>query len=615
MSAVDALHSRQTIWNRPSARFLLFAIVGVVAGLGAITFQYLSQLVETFTLICVAGYSPPQPLGDDNIFNATPAEFSPILLIASITLGGLVSGFLVFTFAPEAEGHGTDAAIEAYHQKNGIIRARIPLIKLLASAITIGTGGSGGREGPIAQIGAGFGSILGSFLRLSTRDRRILLATGLAAGIGAIFRAPLAGAIFAAEILYRDADIESEVIVPSVISSTIAYSVYTQTISPEKRYSPIFGNSINYTLQSPMELVPLAFLSLVLVVVGIIYIKVFYGTQRVFNRLPVPKLFRPAIGAALTGFTALGLYFGFSENVHALAVLTTGYGILQATFTDCSSVGVVLLLTVGLLKILTTSLTISSGGSAGVFGPSLVIGGCVSGAIGLLVNQYWPGITPKPEVFAIVGMAGFFSGCAHAPISTIVMVSELTGDYELLVPTMWVSTICFLLCHRWTIYSKQIPSRIDSPAHFGERQIDILEGIFVGSIPLQTRATIEPKMTLRNIAPIIANSKQNYFPVVTKDGDLIGIFTTDDTRPYLLDRTIWDLAVADDMMTTVLITLTPDDDLNTALDRFTQYNHDELPVVDVNNRRKLLGLLRRKDVIAAYNQRLAILRKEREENS
>jgi len=599
-----------TTWRHNGSRFLMYAVVGVIAGLGAITFQYLSQLVALFALVSIAGYAPLQPLGEENIFHVVPSDFSPLLLIASITLGGLVSGFLVFTFAPEAEGHGTDAAIEAYHQKKGIIRARIPLVKLVASAITIGTGGSGGREGPIAQIGAGFGSLLAVWLGLPARDRRILLAAGLAGGIGAIFRAPLAGAIFAAEILYRDADIESDVIVPSVITSTIAYSVYTRSISIEKRYDPLFGNSINYTLQSPMELIPLALLAVVLVMVGIFYIRFFYGTHHVFNRIPIPKPLKPALGACLAGLAALGLYHWYGNDMRALAVLTTGYGLLQSTFTDCASVGIPLLLSVGLIKIMTTSLTISSGGSAGVFGPSLVIGGCISGAVGLFLNQYWPGITPKPEVFAIVGMAGFFSGCAHAPLSTIVMVSELTGDYRLLLPTMWVSTLCFVFCRRWTLYSKQVPSRVDSPAHFGDRQIDILEGLLVESIPLEPQITVSPRASFREIAQILSDHRQNYFPVVNEKGELEGIFTANDVWPFLSGGLLLDLAIATDALSGPPVTISQKDDLNVALERFTQFNHDELPVVDPANPKRLIGMLRRKDLLAIYLDRVHAIREQ-----
>jgi CIC family chloride channel protein len=201
-------------------------------------------------------------------------------------------------------------------------------------------------------------------------------------------------------------------------------------------------------------------------------------------------------------------------------------------------------------------------------------------------------------------MAGFFAGCAHAPISTIVMVSELTGDYSLLVPTMWVSTLCFILCHRWTIYEKQVPSRLDSPAHRGDFLVNILEGIGVKDVPWTKRRTIPEGMTLQEILHMLAESRQHYFPVVDNDGRFVGIFSTNDVRSYLYNELIWELANARDVMNTRVISVMPDDDLNTALTRFTELNLDELPIVAVDRPTELLGMLRRKDVIACYNQRL-----------
>jgi CIC family chloride channel protein len=233
----------------------------------------------------------------------------------------------------------------------------------------------------------------------------------------------------------------------------------------------------------------------------------------------------------------------------------------------------------------------------------MVIGGCLGGATGLVLHDWWPEASPRPEVFAIVGMAGFFSGCAHAPISTIIMVSEMTGDYRLLLPAMWVSTLCFLLCQRWKLYEKQVPSRLDSPAHRGDFLVDILEGICVRDVPCAARRSVPESMPLRDILKLLPETRQNYFPVIDEPGRLLGIFSTDDVRAYLYNESIWQLAVARDVMTTRLVTVTPDDDLNTALQRFTELNLDELPVLDGAGGR-LLGMLRRKDVIAVYNRRL-----------
>ena len=375
-----------------TGKWLLFSvIVGAVAGLGAIVFDIASQSIRHIALEQIAGYVPAETAGENRIF-AAPGHpiFSPLSLIAVISVGGLLSGILVIRFAPEAEGHGTDAAIAAFHHKRGYIRPIVPIIKLAASALTIGSGGSGGREGPIAQIGAGFGSYLGTILKLPARDRRILLAVGMGAGIGAIFRAPLAGALFAAEILYRSADLEGDVIVPAAVASTISYSVFSFWLPADVRFLPLFGKQLQFQMSSVLELIPMTLLAAALVAVAVMIIKLFYGIHRLFKASPLPAWLRPVLGAAATGVIGLMLYWSRGGDVRSLAVLGTGYGVLQTALTDPSSLGISLLLSLALLKILTTSMTISSGGSGGVFGPSMVIGACTGATVGLVLHGLWP---------------------------------------------------------------------------------------------------------------------------------------------------------------------------------------------------------------------------------
>ena len=203
-----------------------FVLIGIIAGLGSIVFHYLCQLGIHYFMDLMAGYRPPAPAGEHHLLPQTRTPFNRWVLLFLPAFGGIISGWLVYTFAPEAEGHGTDAAINAYHRAGGFIRSRVPVIKTITSAITLTTGGSGGREGPIAQIGAGFGSFLATRLNLSERERRIMMAAGIGAGVGSIFRAPLAGALFAAEVLYKDPEFESEVIIPAGISSVVAYCLF-----------------------------------------------------------------------------------------------------------------------------------------------------------------------------------------------------------------------------------------------------------------------------------------------------------------------------------------------------------------------------------------------------
>ena len=364
---------------RAQARLLGLAIlVGIVAGLGAIVFYLATRIVEHYALGTIVGYHQPVRPGGESELGWLPVwvtAFRPWLLLIVPTVGGLLSGFLVYTFAPEAEGHGTDSVIDAYHRKQGQIRPRVPLIKIIASAITIGTGGSGGREGPIAQIGAGFGSLLASSLRLSVADRRTLMAAGMGAGIAAIFRAPLAGALFAAEVLYRSPEFEPEVIMPAAIASVVSYCTYGLYTG----WEPLF-NTPDLAFTNPLRLGPYLLLVLFMIPLAALYTRTFYGMVHVFHRLPVRPHFRPAIGAFLTGLVGLILYYAFGRQ-EVLAVLAFGYGSIQQAITDGpGGISIAVLLAIALGKILTTSLTIGSGGSGGVFGPSMVIGGCGGGA-------------------------------------------------------------------------------------------------------------------------------------------------------------------------------------------------------------------------------------------
>jgi CIC family chloride channel protein len=595
-------------WKSSGKWTLLSVLVGVIAGIGGIVFQFLGQVVVHYSLVQFAGFAPREAAGEHGIFDhAHLGEFDPWHIVLIMTIGGFLSGLLVYTLAPEAEGHGTDAAIDAFHNKRGRIRGRIPFVKTLASAITIGTGGSGGREGPIAQIGAAFGSFLGEILQLSSRDRRILLAAGVGAGVGAVFRAPLAGALFAAEILYSESDLETDVIIPAATASIIGYSVYTLWLPESVRHLPLFGGKLqSYAWSSPLELIPYGAMALVLVLFAALYVKVFYGVQKLFERTPIPKIFRPALGAALAGIVAVAMYEFCGRDRRSLAVLSIGYGTLQDSLAQAADVGPWLLLGIGVVKILTTSLTISSGGSGGVFGPSVVIGGCIGSAVGLIFHRFWPEVVQRPESFGLVGMAGFFAGCGRAPFSTIIMVSEVTGGYGLLLPTMWVSTLTFVLCGPWKLYSKQVPSRLESPAHRGDFLVDILEGLRVDDV-FQRRDDVEliPESTsLEDIVHLLAETQQHYFPVVDSDGGIVGIFSGDDVRSYLYDQTLWKLANARDVMNSRVISVTPQDDLNTAMRCFTAIAIDELPVLDSKDHGKLLGTLRHQDAISAYNRRL-----------
>jgi len=566
-----------------------YVLIGLIAGLGSIIFHYLCQLGLHFFMDHLAGYRPHTPAGELPLFTPTTTPFNRWILFSLPALGGIFSGWLVYTFAPEAEGHGTDAAIDAYHNGGGFVRGRIPFIKTIASAFTITSGGSGGREGPIAQIGAGFGSFLATKLRLPDRERRIMLAAGMGAGIGSIFRAPLAGALFATEVLYRDPEFESEVLIPAGISSVVAYCLFCLFFG----WGSLFESG-DFVFQNPLELGPYTVLALVLVVGGFLYVKSFYGIYELFKKINIPNHLKPALGGLCTG--AIGFFLP--------QTLAFGYGFAQMALDN--QLPTVFLLGLAFGKILTTSFSIGSGGSGGVFGPSVVIGGALGGAVGRVFHAIMPGVVPHPGAFVVVGMAGFFASVSNAPISTIIFVSEMTNSYHLLLPSMLVCTIAYLLSRRWTIYIKQVKGKLDSNAHRGDFFVDVLAAIRVKELmPHLRKAQLIPEdMEFSQFREVFKSSQHHYFPVVNKEKKLTGIFSTNDIRGVLFDKEIGELVRMKDVAGTDIIYTTPSEDLNEVLKKFTIRNLHRIPVVKDEDHSFLLGMLDRQEVIEFYNQRI-----------
>ena len=566
-----------------------FILIGLIAGFGSIFFHFLCQIGSHFLLDQLAGYRPPAPPGEGHLFEPTQTVFNRWTLLFLPVFGGLISGWLVYTFAPEAEGHGTDAAIDSYHNKGGFIRGRIPIIKTFASAITLTSGGSGGREGPIAQIGAGFGSFLATKLKLSDRERRIMLAAGMGAGVGSIFRAPLAGALFAAEVLYRDPEFESEVIIPAGISSVVAYCVFCLVFG----WGSLFETE-PFVFRNPLELGPYTVLAVVLAAGGLLYVKAFYGVQGAFKKLNLPNHIKPAIGGLLTG--AIGFFLP--------ETLSFGYGFAQMALDN--ELPALILLALALGKILTTSFSIGSGGSGGVFGPSVVIGGALGGAVGRFFHEIMPNVVTQPGAFVVVGMAGFFAGVSNTPISTIIFVSEMTNSYHLLLPGLLVCSLTYLISQKWTIYDKQAKSKIDSNAHRGDFFVDILEAIRVKELTGQFRKVqlIPQDMTLKRFRKIFSSSHQHYYPVVDKENRLTGIFSINDIRGVIFDQEIGDLVRMKDVANPDIIYTTPSEDLNAVLKKCTIRNLQRVPVVRDDDHAVLIGMLDRRALIECYNKRV-----------
>ena len=488
--------------------------IGIVAGLGAIAFMFAIDWVTQASLGQIVGYLPPSPIGEGQ--NDLQPIARPWLLPLVTALGALLSGIIVFSLAPEAEGHGTDAAIDAIHHKAGRVRARIPPIKLVASAITIGTGGSGGREGPTAQISAGFGSLLAQWLGLSVQERRIAVAVGMGAGIGSIFRAPLGGALMAAEILYIH-DLEVEALIPALIASIVGYSIFSTVYG----YVPIFGDQGNIGFMHPIQLLYYALLGVICGLGGLLYERSFYGITSVFHRLNLPRSVKPAIGGLLVGGLGIALP----------GVLHTGYGWVQIGMSQRLlelPLWSVLLLPFG--RILATSLSIGSGGSGGIFGPGMVIGGMLGASFWRLAHGVLPEMPADPAPVVIIGMMALFGGIAHAPLAVMLMVAEMTGNLSLLAPAMVAVAISTALVGDRTIYHSQLPTRADSPAHRVRFSFPLLSSLLVrdamtplGSTSGWTEAAVrlEPDQTLDVALDKLAEAGRSQ-AVVAEDEQIVG---------------------------------------------------------------------------------------------
>lgn len=583
---------RFSFFGRDVARRIgISVLIGVVSGLGALAFFVCLEWLRWYCLGYLAGAPAPAPAGERLVHLAVETPYRAWVLFILPVLGGLISGFVVYTFAPEAEGHGMDAMIDSFHNLKGIIRTRVPYVKSIASIVTLSTGGSAGREGPIAQIGAGFGSWVARVLKLSTRERRIFVLAGCAAGLGAIFRAPLGAAITSVEVLYRE-DFESEAIIPCVISSVIAYSLFTYFFG----FEPIFSTP-RFAFRDPRELIAYAVLGLICAPIGGFYVNFFYGTRNYFRKkfAKVPRHFRPAIGGAGVGLIALVVP----------QAIGGGYGYLQLAIYGELAIWVMLLAAAA--KIVTTSLTIGSGGSGGVFGPTLFIGGMLGGAVGFVGHALFPEIVQQPGAYVLVGMAGFFAGVAKAPLGALLMVSEMTWSYGLLPPLMLVSVIAILFNRFSSIYEKQLANKFQSPAHECDLTINVMSEMTVSQVfkPEQAFVKLRSDTRFAELRAVIASTRQYVFPVVDDAQRLIGVLPLKNVRNVMFEDSLSDLVVVGELAAPP-VSLTLDQDLNSALVSFLQSGYNQIPVVRFQDgAQQLLGMLSHEDVIAAYHEEVS----------
>ncbi|MEM3202793.1 MAG: chloride channel protein [Saccharolobus sp.] len=568
--------------------FILGIILGIIAGLAATVFYELLHVFEYIFIFRFINMSYPRPLGEGGTLDFVFHPGNYLLIPVSTTIGGLISGIIVYTLAPEAEGHGTDAVIKAYHYFQGKIRWIVVPVKIIASAITIGSGGSAGREGPTAQFSAGIGSIVADLLHLSPDDRRKAVAVGIGAGIGTIFKTPIGGAILAAEILYRR-DIEPEIIYPAIIASAIGYTIFGSIFG----FTPVFGYYSGTF--NPLRLPLYAALGLIAGLFAILYPKVFYSINRLFKKISIPNHVKPAIGGAIAGLIAL----------LAPEILATGYGWINlvefekfnALYSPILPV-LVLIVALPFLKIIATSFTVGSGGSGGVFAPGLFIGAYVGASVGLLFHYFFPNLVPTIAPFVIIGMMSFFAGAGKVPLSVIIMVTEMTSSLQLLPGAMIAVAISYLVSGNNTIYISQLPTRRDSPAHKSEYEIPIMEKIRVSECKLRDIKVYIDDEVSKAIELLNENNFMS-LPVVDYNNKFLGIV-------YLRDL---EKARSNDTIVKYLTRgspyVTPSSTLEQALEIMSRNKARWVSVVDND---KFLGVLTIESLLEAYKLKL----KERE---
>ena len=552
-------------------------IVGLAGGFGAIGFRYLIEYFQN------TAYG-----SSDNFLDLAQSTHWYYRMWMP-ALGGLVVGPLVYFLAREAKGHGVPEVMEAVALRSGIIRKRVVFIKSLASAICIGTGGSVGREGPIVQIGSAIGSTIGQIFRISADRIRTLVGCGAAAGIAATFNAPIAGSMFALEVILGDFGLAT--FSPIVISSVVATAVSRHFLGN----APAFFVP-PYQLVSAWELPLYVIMGLFCAVVGVTFTTVLYRTEDIFDGLRFPEYFKAVIGGFILGVMALVF-------PHILGV---GYAAIDLALAQTLSWWFLLLLV--LTKILATSITIGSGGSGGIFAPSLFLGAMAGGFFGTVVHGMFPGVTASPGAYSIVGMGALVGATTHGPLSAILILFEMTGDYKIILPLMISCIISSLASGQLleeSIYTLKLARRgLNIRAG---KEVNVLKSMSVKEVMNPDVEAIPENLSLGEVAEKVSKSKYNSFPVLDKEGNLSGILSFRDYQDVLFDENLKDLVVAKDLATTGLIIVSLNESLYDALEKITLKDFAILPVVSPDNPTKLMGVLSRRDIIGAYDK--AVIKK------
>ena len=519
-----------------------------------------------------------------------------ILLIPAI--GGLICGLLVWCFAPEAEGEGIEHLVKSYHHRNGMMRFRSVPIKILATLTTIGTGGSAGIGGPLAMIGGGIGSLLARNLKINAPERRALLMAGAAGSISALFHSPFGGALFAAEILYCSTAVELTILFPCIIASLVGYA--TGEILSAK-YQPIILPE-SFTLFHFTDALWILPFALVCIMFGWFYVKTLHEMRnRFFSRIEIPEIFKPALGGLLLGCIALFLS----------PVRGSGYAFYQTVFDGSLSLNILLVLI--FFKILATSFTISSGGSGGLIGPSLFLGGLYGYAFGVVGKSLatgigLPGLAPDPCVFMLLGMGALLGSIGKIPLTATVLVCDFVGSYELLLPILVVNLLQLAIhSPRTTLYREQLIGKEESPVYLGDFSTDLLMRIPVEELSRnRPKPLVIPADTpLVDIMQLLAGNSASIFPVADAQGTLLGFLFACDVRSAFQNHGPYKRMTAVDLVLRQDFVLLQKNNLFDALQTMVRFSTDEIPIAMSTNRNEILFLLRKEDILLAYHSQLA----------
>ncbi len=557
---------------------LIAALIGILSGYGAVLFRLVIKEAQFLFY------------GETADILTFANTISAYYLIGVPSLGGLLVGLIIHFGAKEAKGHGVPEVMEAVALRDGRIRKRVAAVKIMASAVCIGSGGSVGREGPIVQIGSSLASTVSQIFSVPRVRQRTMVGCGAAAGIAATFNAPIAGVLFALEILLGDFGLAS-------FSPVVLSSVTATTIS--RHYFGDFPAFVipTYQLRSLWEFGIYPFLGLFAGLVAILFTITLYKTEDLFDTIPVPQWLKPALGGLLLGLILL-------KWPHVFGV---GYGAINKALLN-QLPGLFLLVLI-FLKIAATSITLGSGGSGGIFAPSLFIGAMVGGFFGWAANLIFPGMTASPGAYALVGMGAVVAGTTHAPITAILIIFEMSGNYKIILPMMItciLSAIIAVSLKKGSIYTIKLLRRGVDIA--GGMEQNILRSLKVRQFMTQEAPTVTEGMKLRDLINTFKTKDVSYLHMINESHDLTGIISFRDIRGLLQEEDLHLLVIAKDVATTDLETLRPEDNILVALESMGKRGIAQLPVVGGNNGKKVIGTLRDKDVIAAYDK--AVIRHE-----